>query len=241
MTKHKFPKGYKTWTILNKMNEVNGMTYTEIIKLAYELSNGVGSFDKTWNRGYWSGAFVQAGPGGYPWSSKKSSGPMAKYADKGRDGKYRVNGNGLRYIMEYSTQREGKNVMEGVKAKMEMGMYSDILHPTNQTGNKATVCYGNKPSPEEMAMAIRKESQKETSPEVRLRGLQPGDKVAYRKTDTNESGVGIITWMELFSKTIGEKDGLEIKVIGEVIHCTYNVEYDQFEMGSGIEIEIIKI
>jgi hypothetical protein len=261
-TKHQFPRGYKTWCILNEMNKVNGMTYGEIIKYAYEMSHGAGTFDKRNNRGYWSGAFVQAGIGSFPWSFKRYSGPIAKYAVKGRDGKYRVNDNGFHYIMQYSTQREGKNVVEGVKVKMEIEKESTKVNEfneryskqldrlkerinekglANQTGNKATVCYGNKPTPEEMAVAIRKESQKETNSGVRLRGLQLDDKVAYRNTDTNESGVGIITWMELFSKTIGERDGLEIKGIGEVVYGTYNEKKDKFYMAGGLEIEIIKI
>lgn len=234
MAKHKFPKGYKTWTILNKMNEVNGLTYTEIIKLAYELSHGVGSFDSHIDRGYWSGAFVQAGPGAFPWSFKRSSGPMAKYADKGRDGKYRVNVNGLRYITEYSTQREGKNVVEGVKAKMETEK-GEMAYDIPKSAYK-------RKTPEEMAVAIRKESQKETSPEVRLRGLQLDDKVAYYRKKTGESGEGFVSSVTTYSKNVVNENCFSLSTSnGFIKGIGYAENMDMFLESTGDEIQIIKI
>ena len=56
---HQFPKGYKQYRVLQKMYENDGLTYTEIITLAFELSHGKGTFKISNNRGYWSGPFMK--------------------------------------------------------------------------------------------------------------------------------------------------------------------------------------
>jgi hypothetical protein len=81
-----------------------------------------------------------------------------------------------------------------------------------------------------------------TSPEVRLRGLKLDDKVAYRKVNTNESGVGYVSMVQLYSKTYANKDSLHISIEGASIPTTYFPKEDKFyHDGTGSEIEIIKI
>ena len=93
-----FAKGFKTWAILCEMKRLNGMSYSQIIKMAFEMSNGRGTFDKVENRGYWSGAFVDHSNSQWPWVDKSVKGPIAKYAFKDNDGKYRVNEKGNTFI-----------------------------------------------------------------------------------------------------------------------------------------------
>ena len=87
MNRQKFPKGYKTWRILKEMLDNDGMTHGQIIKYAYEMNYGTGSFNCQRNRGYWSCAFAQYGPGRYPWSFNKYPGTITKNAYKYEDGK----------------------------------------------------------------------------------------------------------------------------------------------------------
>ena len=61
---------------------ISGVTYTEIIKMAYEISNGVGSYNST-QRGYWSGTF-----------SKYSNGWATRLLTK-HNGRYFINAKGL--------------------------------------------------------------------------------------------------------------------------------------------------
>jgi len=52
-----YPRSYKQFRIMEIILKEKGLTYTQIVKLAFELSHGTGTYSYQ-ERGYWSGAFV---------------------------------------------------------------------------------------------------------------------------------------------------------------------------------------
>jgi hypothetical protein len=105
---HTYNHGEKQLLILNYVKESGseGRSYTEIIKFAYELIYGKGTFNPITNRGYNSGIF------------KSSRGMWSRYTPKGwaylsfdkgpgRYGRYTINSTG-----EYKIQRQMKTVLK---------------------------------------------------------------------------------------------------------------------------------
>jgi len=104
---HDYPKGYKQYRVLLEMSNHHGMTYTEIIKFAYELSHGIGSFNKVDNRGYWSGAFVSRTTE-FSWCGSKVNGWVTNLCNK-KNKVYTVNGPGCRKFEELADKFGGMN------------------------------------------------------------------------------------------------------------------------------------
>jgi hypothetical protein len=57
-----FPRGYKTMKVLEFIDQ-NHPTFMSIIEYAYELTYGGGTFDRKYNRGYWSDKFNERSGG----------------------------------------------------------------------------------------------------------------------------------------------------------------------------------
>jgi hypothetical protein len=95
---HSYKRGEKQLLVLEMVKNQYGATYGEIIKYAFELSNGRGSFDKVGNRGYWSGIFRNE-TNGYFGRSNGYIGWGLTLFDK-KYGKYYINQKGLKQIYE---------------------------------------------------------------------------------------------------------------------------------------------
>lgn len=121
--KRTFPHRYKQYKVLEKMLSEGSIRYTDVVRLAFNLSNGEGAYDADtvpittkWNgswrwttggnphRGYWSGVFK--GPGYYGWSGS-NTGWMTRLANKGEDGKYRINEAGMEVYLELHKKYKG--------------------------------------------------------------------------------------------------------------------------------------
>lgn len=240
--KHQFPKGYKTWRILNEMRDRDGMTYGQIIKYAYEMSHGAGTFDKRNNRGYWSGAFVQAGYGAFSYSFRKQGGPMTKYAYKGDDGKYRVSGYGVDYIEEYNGKFGNLTHAGAMEMKKKSdGVEKSVGHEMASLGAQVF----NQPSKVTINDPNGFFEDKTTSPEVTMRGLKLGDKVAYYSKNGNKSGVGYVFSKTEFAPGTGINPKIKVRdsltgVVGQGLEVHYDSKNDKFLDGIK-ECEIIKL
>jgi len=259
---HEFPKSYKQFRVMDLMQERNGLTYSEIIKYAFELS-GKYKFDKVANRGYWSGAFQSNS--GHRFYGSKVDGWVTVYCDKGIDGKYRVNGTGMGVLNDLyekfknvsvqdalRMKKSGREKQERIenfktkyaeplarfdarqeeKAERRISINDGVVTPAPNFG-KTELFPGTNAALENITVTP-------TSTEVKLRGLKLDDKVAYRKTGTNESGVGVIDMVQLYGKNIANSDQLHIGIKNAAIPVSYNAKEDKFYHANA-EIEIIKL
>ena len=121
---HKFPKGYKQYRVLCEMQSNNGLSYTEIIKFAFELS---GEYEYTHERrGYWSGAFQEATPGIY---GSNVTGWITRLCTKGGDGKYRPTLIGMDKIDDLAIKFKGINAKCALSMK-KMARAEEVLKAT---------------------------------------------------------------------------------------------------------------
>ena len=88
------PRGLKQYHIMKFIQERGGATYTEIIRFAYEYSNGVGTYTNE-NRGYYSEIFIK--PYGHTHTAMRGGGWGTRYFNHtGR--KYTLNEEGLKRL-----------------------------------------------------------------------------------------------------------------------------------------------
>jgi len=94
---HKYKRGEKQMLILDfvKSSGNEGRRYIDIVKFAFELSWGRGSFDPIENRGYYAGVFKSGRKIG--WFSDTSQGWGFECMDKGdgKFGKWTINSYGM--------------------------------------------------------------------------------------------------------------------------------------------------
>ena len=85
LNENRFESSGKTDKILQMIADAgpDGVKYTDIIKFAYELSHGEGSYTNS-NRGYWSGAFKTPTP------DDRGFGHLIKYITKNDEGRWVV-------------------------------------------------------------------------------------------------------------------------------------------------------
>jgi hypothetical protein len=128
--KQEFPHQYKQYKVLEMMmgtfsqsKLTHAVRYTDVIRLAWNLSNGEGSYDAdttpvvtkqtNWgeyrtggnpHRGYWSGVFQRKWHHLY---GANSTGWMNRLADKGIDGKYRINKEGVTLYWKLDKKYKG--------------------------------------------------------------------------------------------------------------------------------------
>ena len=123
--KRDYPHQYKQYKVLEKMKDDGSIRYTDVVRLAFELSHGKGSYDKDTiptktmyhgdihkyrvggnpNRGYWSGAFQRIRD--YYYGEWDEKGWMLRLADKGDDGKYRINDKGMEVYQKLHKKYKG--------------------------------------------------------------------------------------------------------------------------------------
>ncbi len=125
--KQTFPRGYKQYQVLKEIDRRGGLTYTGIIKFAYELE-GDRNFDPVKNRGYWSNAFM--GKSSYPKYSKP--GFITKFCDSknlfdgiGFKKGYVLNPDGIKKLDELSQKFKDMLPLEA----MEMKAKKDVVKP----------------------------------------------------------------------------------------------------------------
>jgi hypothetical protein len=103
--KYVYPRGFKTYKILEFISN-QPLTYTEIVKFAYELTHGLGSFDKRKHQGYWSSAFniVSTYPriAGVYYGGSTVKGCLTDKISKNDSGKYEITDEGRHYMNLYS-------------------------------------------------------------------------------------------------------------------------------------------
>lgn len=107
--KHSYPKGYKQYRVLRFINE-KPQKYTDIVKFAYELTHGHGTFDKRNNRGYWSSVL---GSGCY----YRKPGWVYQMTNNSR-GEYVLNAYGKRKLIELEHRFGGMSKADAVIHKM---------------------------------------------------------------------------------------------------------------------------
>ena len=231
---HAFPKGFKQYRIMNLMMERNGLTHTEIIKIAFEL-DGKNKFDKVANRGYWSGAFKE--PSNYPWSSD-TTGWVRKYCFKGDDGKWRVSTNGMPILRElddkfgYLSVEDALNLKKGKKEKQEederMEKLGELKKAFEEHGQKFKINFKS-------GDTIRIQ-------EVKLRGLDLYDNVLYYRKFDGTSGEATVEAVTNYIKEAGKHDELTlVNTNGACFEVAYNPKGDRFyEKTFGTTVEIIK-
>ena len=245
---HKFPKGYKQFKIMERMVAHNGLTYTELIKFAFELTNGSGSFDPVNNRGYWSGAFVYKTPGFY---GANVNGWITKYCEKHEDGKYRVS--------DYEKYESLKNwkVKKEKFAELSPKKAAEIHKEKHSEKNPWAEDFKKRYAEPLANFEARQVAKRvpcsngmvnETgdvfiiSPEVPLRGFKLDDEVIYYRKRNGETGVGYIQSIkETSEKIAGHRFEISIGINNATIP---QISYDEtsdgfFEMG-GFEIQLVK-
>jgi len=234
MHPHKYPKGFKQYRVLQMIEANGGATYTEIIKLAYEMSNGLGSFDQRLNRGYWSGAFKRSGKrhfGGYEHGSW-----IERYCSN-INNEYILNGNGKVALYTLTTKFEGLTNAEAAlqhARKKEMGD-TPLENFDKRNKEKATrvECTNS-------MVGIEK-----PSPKVLLRGLKIDDVVLYYRKRNGASGEGFVQSItETSQKVSGPRFEIEIGIVGLAAATIPQISYNEiddafYEMG-GHEIHLIK-
>jgi hypothetical protein len=239
--KHKFPRGYKTYCVLKEMIDRDGMTYTEIIMFAYEMNHGKGSFDKLDNRGYWSGAFV-SGVGGYPWQTSRTPGTIYTNANKCKDGKWRVNDNGRRFIAKYDPQFQGVNRGNAQEMKIENDVKNERIELLKLRYSKQLENF-EKGNQEKYCDQLYEKycDQLDMVSEVTMRGLKLDDEVIYYRKKTGESGEGYVSSMTTYSKRVVNQNCFSLAVENGFIKGIGYVENeDMFLESTGDEIQIIK-
>ncbi len=246
---HKFPKSYKQYKVLQGMMLGGGLTYTEIIKLAFELDGSV--FDKVGNRGYWSGAFKQKSH--YPWANDLEGWitklcfidtinglctPVYKPTTAGLAVFYKLKQQ-FGDLTPEEAMKQHKDKLEAHENKKEFkkGMKSvpiSILTgmPINVTSSIETV----------------QNKEKLDNPVVSndnttvLRGLRLDDKVAYYRKYNGESGEGYVQSVTMYSNKLSNLN--EISIGGDngtITGITHDVTQDIFFEKGLNEIEIIKV
>ena len=218
---HKFPKGYKQFKVMERMVAHNGLTYTEIIKFAFEMTNGAGSFVLDKHRGYWSGAFVYRTPGPY---GSDVNGWITKYCKKGDvTGKYYV---------------EDRDVYEKLQEKF-VGL--SIIKAKAIHAEKHLLTNQRVPCSNGMTLDGKTISTSPI-PEVPMRGIKLDDEVIYYRKRNGQTGDAYIQSIKETSRKIACSRfeislGLENATIPQL---SYDKDRDTFfEMG-GFEIQIIK-
>lgn len=212
---HKFPKGYKQFKVMERMVGHNGLTYTEIIKYAFELSNGPGSFDLDSHRGYWSGAFVYKTPGFY---GSDVNGWITKYCEKADDGKYHVN------------DRDVYGKLQEKFAGLTIQKAKDI-HAEKHAEAEST--------PDMVEKGITNGG---TIPPVPMRGILLDDEVIYYRKRNGETGEAYVQSIKVTSKRIyGPAYEISLGKEGATIpQISYHEDTDSFMEMGGFEIQLIK-
>ena len=99
------PRGAKIFLILNEINRVNGMRYSDVVKFAFELTYGKNTFDPIKNV------------------------PMTNYTSKNKnDGKYYVNSKGMAYL-EKNWSKFSKFIISETKPKVETKVTNNGTSP----------------------------------------------------------------------------------------------------------------
>jgi len=255
-----FPSGYKQYRILCEMDTNEGMTYREIIKFAYELTHGEGSFDPVAHRGYWSGAFVTAGQGfgGHPQHGGWISTLCKKVKSSGAP-VYYPNEEGIAAIKKLekkfkgvSTELAATNAFHDKVQKGRLEHFKDRYASQLENFDNRNKAKAHKRV--ECSNGMVSESGEELycdqydmvpelkNQEILMRGIKLDDEVIYYRKRSGETGDAYIQSIKETSKKIACPRfeislGLENASIPQI---SYNEEKDTFfEMG-GFEIQIIK-
>jgi len=219
---HKYPKGYKQFKVMEAMVAKHGLTYTEIIKLAYELTHGKGSFDLDSNRGYWSGAFVYKTKGFY---GSDVNGWITKYCEKAKDGKY--------YLVDRDVYAKLQEKFANLKPEVAAARHFEN-HPENkrQAEKFERVTCSN-------GLVLDTSG---SVPEVPMRGIKLDDEVIYYRKRNGQTGDAYIQSVKETSRRLANpRFEISLGLDGSSIpQLSYDKEKDTFfEMG-GFEVQIIK-
>ena len=242
---HKYPKGYKQFKVMEAMVAKHGLTYTEIIKLAYELTHGKGSFDLDSNRGYWSGAFVYKTKGFY---GSNVNGWITKYCEKAKDGKY--------YLVDRDVYAKLQEKFANLKPEVAAARHFEN-HPENEPLPQDRVEAFRERYAEPLANFEQRQAEKfervtcsnglvlDTTgsvPEVPMRGIKLDDEVIYYRKRNGQTGDAYIQSVKETSRRLANpRFEISLGLDGSSIpQLSYDEEKDTFfEMG-GFEVQIIK-
>ena len=232
---HEFPKGYKQYRVLCEMQSKNGLTYTEIIKFAFELSNEYEYTHK--RRGYWSGAFQEATPGIYG-SSVTSW--ITRLCTKGSDGKYRPNLLGMDKIDDLALKFKGINAKCALSMK-KMARAEEVLKvtPPQPVPAQARVACSNG-IVLDMSGSTTSLSKDEIPTKNREKmGFKIDDEVIFYRNFNRELGEGYIQSIKEQSIRISDKIEISIGLENSTIpQITYISSEHRFVEMSGDEITI---
>lgn len=236
---HKFPKGFKQFSILAKMESNDGLTYSEIIKLAYEMSHGVNTFDIKWNRGYWSGAFEKEGSGQF--GRPHYDGWVTRLCSKGWDGKYRMNSQGTETYVILTNKFAGVSFASAVKQHQKQ--VDEKPSRVEKFKEKYSNLLGNFETKNEAKKIERITCTNGLVipvTEVTLGGFKLDDKVLYYRKRNGTTGVGYIQSILIRSNQISNRDELYIGTEsgGTIPQISYFRKTNSFKEIDGSEIQI---
>ena len=247
---HDYPKGYKQYRLLKEMNKESGLTYTEIIRFAYEMSHGVGSFDMKSNRGYWSGAFVQKTPSFYGSNVTAWIPRLCKKENK----LYLPNEEGMRVYDKLWNKFEGitsEDAREAHKEKREQDSNRIEKFKERASGqlsidqrenmkSRMNEWVDNLPSEERKVITTTSLSGSEIPTKNRKEmGFNIDDEVIFYRNFNKELGDGFIQSIKENSIRISDKIEISIGLSGSTIpQITYIPSEHRFVETSGHEITI---
>ncbi|MBW3019953.1 hypothetical protein KY334_01545 [Candidatus Woesearchaeota archaeon] len=252
----KFPKGYKQYKVLeliesNQNARQVGTTYNEIIKFAFELGSNR-KYDRTYNRGYWSGIFKSPNPNS-PWRRFDKTEGWATVLLNKDDKYYYLNSTGamalenLRKKFGNMSPAEAIKLQESKKIKKKYpNTFSNIEKAKKEISNSLNTDNPADKTPKEILnnandKFVKIDTGIQSTP-VKLRGLNLDDKVAYYRKFNGKSGVATVISTMLYSSKSGNNDRIQLSIEGGTIP---DIEYDKvsnsFKEASGFGIEIIKI
>jgi hypothetical protein len=234
----KFPKGYKQYKVLELVSSDKGVSYTEIIKLAYELGSNR-KFDTVLNRGYWSGIFKKVSKNSYPWQINDRDGWATVLMNKDTNGKYYLNSTGAIALENLKKRFSNLTPAEAIELQK-------LKSNSNQKEkmNSMLIDYANSldtDDPLEKPISNHIDTPPQNT-QVTLRGLELDDKVVYYRRFNNKTGYATVISTILYSSKTANYDRIQLGVDGGVIpDIEYNPKTNSFKEASGHEIEIIKI
>jgi len=223
---HPFPKGYKQYRVLQRMIENEGLTYTQIITLAYELSHGKGTFKIYNNRGYWSGPFMKRSSPDSFYGSKANGWItlLCHYRDK-----------------LYYPNMDGMKVFGKLKDKFDH-VSIEMAKRIHIAKRKKLIFVNNKEKQDEVTKLSPLSFKNVSSgSQESFKGLKLDDEVIYFRTYNNELGEGYIQSTIIHSKKIANNDTFSIgKTNSTIPQISYNKKDGKFYEMGGNEIIITK-
>jgi len=259
------PRGFLQYSIMAKMivsesSSRPGLTSQEIRKIAKEIKWGEGSFDPVTDRGYYSGPFngMRADLGTYSLRTH-GMGWICKYCDKVEN----------RYILNPEGHKAYENLFDkfndiSLDLLIRIKEFSEKYKPTNKNRCEESIKQKQINSIKQNALKLSGEminpdddirlnddevdrlfpELKENPTPKPLRGLNLDDYVVYYRKRNGEVGYAKVISTTFFSRTLSNKDMLQLSVSGGITHIQdiqYNPRDDKFTESDGKEIEIVKL